>query len=75
VQQSHMERGLGEHGLAWTEIAVKGHDDLFAQRVNRWICDLGKTLVKVIRDGTSLRRERGEGRVVAHAPYRVFAFC
>src|SRR5258708_35340448 len=74
MQQARVKSGLGKRAHTATEVAVQRHNYPFAQRVNGWICDLCKALVEIIGEGTRLARERGQRRIIAHAPYRLFVF-
>src|SRR6266571_34269 len=74
MQQASVKSGLGKRAHTTTEVAVQRHNYAFAQRVNGWICDLCKALVEIIGEGTRLARERGQRRIIAHAPYWLFVF-
>src|SRR6266851_982087 len=74
MQQARVKSGLGKRAHTTTEVAVQRHNYAFAQRVNGWICNLCKALVEKIGEGTRLVRERGQRRIIAHAPYRLFVF-
>src|SRR5262249_39800751 len=52
---------------------LKRHDMRFAQRIDRWIRHLRKTLLAVIPKRPQLRRKKRRWSVVAHTPVRFFS--
>ena len=48
------------------QIHLKGHNDRFAQRVNRRVGDLSKLLPEKIIERTLLAGQHGHGRIVTH---------
>ena len=51
------------------------HDDLFADRVDRRVCDLGKELLEIVVKLLVLRRQYGQRRIIAHGTCGFLALC
>ena len=48
------------------DVALKAHDDVFADRIDGRVRDLREELLEVVVGHASLVRQHGQGRVVAH---------
>ncbi len=54
MQQWCVQRSFCKKVLATAKIAVERHDDLLAQGIDWWICNLCKALMEVIRERTRM---------------------
>src|SRR5262245_6786023 len=66
-------RRFVEEIALWSDSHREGHDDTFANRIDRWIGDLSEELAEVRRQELRLRRQHRERRVVPHRTDGFFA--
>ena len=56
------------------DIALKRHNDFFANRVDGRVRDLGETLLEVVIEHARLFAHHGQGRVVTHGTQWIAQF-
>ncbi len=67
-----MLRRCFEEAAARPDDGVEGHDELFTQRINRWVRHLGKELLEVHVERPRAWREHGQRNVIPHRKDRLF---
>ena len=73
AQQRTAPGSLREQGAAAAEVHHQRHHQLFAERIDGRVGDLGEALAHVRVKALRHPRQRRDGRVVAHAPDRIAA--
>src|SRR5580698_84819 len=64
---------LVEQAWPWSESSMQLNDAGFAQRIDRRICNLGKTLAEIGIHRPRSTRQRSQRRIVSHRPDGIFA--
>ena len=69
-----MVRPIGQPVGAGSEIDRGGHDQFLADRIDRWIRDLGEKLTEVLIKKARTAGEHGECGVIPHGSSGLFGF-
>ena len=75
LQEHHLAqfgRQLKEVEIYGSDVAVETHHELFAERVDRRVCDLGKVLAEVVEENLRLTTQYCQRCVAAHRVDRLF---
>src|SRR6266481_8640250 len=73
LQHVTVLRLFRENVALTSDVADQRHHDLFANRVNRRISDLGEELLEVVEQRLRTVRQASERRVRPHGPNRLLA--